>query len=183
MMNNPLKIVVILMIAAVLVVGIVMISNWEQEQISTHTGTMPYEHQFVKTTRNVTCTENGIHLYTCECGYFYEEIVKKSKGHKFEQWVSVREPAEDAEGLRQRKCKYCDCVQEEAYTVWLMSYEEYLALTPAQQQAFYESFESAEAYFAWLHKEKEDYENNKDQIEIDGGGSLDLGDIIGGNGG
>jgi uncharacterized membrane protein len=37
MMNNPLKIVVILMIAAVLVVGIVMISNWEQEQISTHT--------------------------------------------------------------------------------------------------------------------------------------------------
>lgn len=47
----------------------------------------------------------------------------------------------------------------------LLTYEEYLKLTPAQQQAYYESFPSAEAYMQWFNQATADYDqsNNNSQ--------------------
>lgn len=179
MTNNPLKIIALVAVVVALVVGLKVLSNLEQTFVPTPTGTMPHLHEYQETIVKANCTESGRKVFTCNCGETYEKILEEPLGHKFDQWVSVREPSADAEGVRQRTCKVCGTVEEENYTVWMLTYEEYLALTPAQQQAYYETFEDYEAYFAWLNQAKENYENSKDQIEIDGSGSLDLGDIIG----
>lgn len=63
-----------------------------------------------------------------------------------------------------------------------MTYEEYMARPPEAQQEFFESFASVEAYFDWFNAAKAAYEANRDCIEIDGSGSIDIGEIIGGNG-
>lgn len=180
MTNNPLKIIALVAVVVALVVGLKVLSNLEQTFVPTPTGTMPHLHEYQETIVKADCTESGRKVFTCNCGETYEKILEEPVGHKYGAWVSIQEPSADAEGIRQRKCKNCAAVEEENYTVWLLSYEEYLALTPAEQQAYYETFADYEAYFAWLNKAKEDYENNKDQIEIGGNGSLDLGDIIGG---
>ena len=180
MMNNPWKMVALLAVVVVLVVGLIVMSNLEQSYVPTPTGPMPHMHEYQKSIVKANCTEPGRQVYTCSCGETYDMILEDPVGHKYGEWVSIQEPSEEAEGIRQRKCKNCDALQEENYTVWLLSYTEYLALSPAEQQAYYETFEDYEAYFEWLNQAKEDYENNKDQIEIGGGGSLDLGDILGG---
>jgi hypothetical protein len=180
MMNNPWKIVALLAAAVAIVVGFIVLSNFEQTYVPSPSGSAPHGHDYRVTIVEANCTEGRRKVYTCSCGESYEKILEEPLGHKFDQWVSAREPSADAEGVRQRTCKVCGTVEEENYTVWMLTYEEYLALTPAQQQAYYETFEDYEAYFAWLNQAKEDYENSKDQIEIDGSGSLDLGDIIGG---
>lgn len=63
-----------------------------------------------------------------------------------------------------------------------LTYEEYLEMTPEEQQAYYLSYEKPEDFFAWLNKAKEEYEANQNDIEIGGDGSIDIGDIINGNG-
>ena len=57
-----------------------------------------------------------------------------------------------------------------------VTYEEYLAMTPAQQQAHYEQFPSLEAYIAWHNAALEIYEENQSSIEVTGG--IDIGDFI-----
>lgn len=57
-----------------------------------------------------------------------------------------------------------------------LSYEEYLAMDPARQQAFYESFPSLEAFIAWHNAALEEYEKNQPSIEVTGG--IDIGDYI-----
>ena len=54
-------------------------------------------------------------------------------------------------------------------------------MTPQEQQAFFESFESYEAFFAWLEEAKRIYEEKQNRIEIGDGGSVNLGDLIGGD--
>lgn len=62
-------------------------------------------------------------------------------------------------------------------------YARYLAMTPEEQQAFYESFASPDAFFAWYDSAKAAYEANQDVVDIQGG-DVDLGDLMdGGNGG
>ena len=180
MMNNLWKILGIVMVAVAVGALAIAAKNFDSKPLSDD-ATKPHYHMYEETVRKPSCTEHGVKLYICSCGYTYQETMGEPKGHKYGEWVSIQEPTEDAEGIRQRKCKHCDAVQEENYTVWLLSYEEYMALTPEEQQAYYESFEDFDAYFDWLNKAKEDYENNKDEIKIEGGGSLDLGDIIEGN--
>ena len=57
-----------------------------------------------------------------------------------------------------------------------MTYEEYLAMTPAQQQAHYEQFPSLEAYIAWHNAALAEYEENQSSIEVTGG--FDIGDFM-----
>ncbi len=63
-----------------------------------------------------------------------------------------------------------------------MTYEDYMNLDPDSQQAFFDSFASVQDFFAWFNAAKSEYEANDDSIIIDGNGSVDIGDIIGGNG-
>lgn len=52
-------------------------------------------------------------------------------------------------------------------------YEEYLAMSPEEQQAFFESFDSVDAYFAWLNAAKAEYEEKQNASDLEGG-SVDL---------
>jgi len=63
-----------------------------------------------------------------------------------------------------------------------ITYEKYLAMTPAQQQAYFATYADPLAFFAWLDQAKAEYDANQNEIEIGSGGSIDLGDLIGGNG-
>ena len=57
-----------------------------------------------------------------------------------------------------------------------MTYEKYIALSPEEQQKYYNSFASVEAFFNWLNAAKAEYEANRDEIEVDG--EIDIGDYI-----
>ena len=53
-----------------------------------------------------------------------------------------------------------------------LTYEEYLALSPAERMTYYESFGDPEAFTLWFQAAKDAYESG-DAIEI-GGGSIEL---------
>lgn len=59
------------------------------------------------------------------------------------------------------------------------SYEEFAAMTPAQQQACMESYESIEAFFAWYNQAKQEYDAAHPPIDV-GNGSIDLDKVLGG---
>lgn len=58
-----------------------------------------------------------------------------------------------------------------------MDYETFQKLSPAEQQAFVESFDSIEEFFAWYNAAKEAYEKANAPIEV-GGGAIDIGAIV-----
>ena len=49
-----------------------------------------------------------------------------------------------------------------------MTYEQFQAMTGAEQRAFQDSFESLDAFFAWYNAAKEAYEKENPSIEIGG---------------
>ena len=59
-----------------------------------------------------------------------------------------------------------------------IDYEAFIAMTPAQQRAYMESFESIDAFFAWYNAAKEAYEKDHPAIDV-GDGVIDLEDITG----
>lgn len=59
----------------------------------------------------------------------------------------------------------------------LTEYEQFQNMSPEQQQAYMESFESIEAFFEWLNEAKEAYEKANPPIEV-GSGIIDIGAII-----
>ena len=61
-----------------------------------------------------------------------------------------------------------------------MTYEKYINMSGAEQQAFYASFADPMDFFDWHAAAKEEYEKNKGDIIIDGDTEIDLGDILGG---
>lgn len=63
-----------------------------------------------------------------------------------------------------------------------MDYAAYHAMSPAQQQAYMESFESMEAFFVWYENAKQEYEAANPPIDV-GNGSIDMNEILNGNNG
>lgn len=57
----------------------------------------------------------------------------------------------------------------------LLTYEEYAALSGAQQQAYAESFASYEDFFAWWMDAKAAYDEKNGSPELGEGGEIDLG--------
>lgn len=64
---------------------------------------------------------------------------------------------------------------------WAVTLEEYLAMTGAEQTAFFNSFDSKDDYFKWYKAAKKAYDNDGNNIVIGGDNSVDLGDILNGN--
>lgn len=60
-----------------------------------------------------------------------------------------------------------------------MTYRKFHDMTPSQQQAYVESFESLDAFFLWYAEAQEQYEKENPPIIIDGNGEIDLGEIAG----
>jgi len=61
-----------------------------------------------------------------------------------------------------------------------LSYEQYNAMTGAQQQAFFESFSNVEAFFEWYNAAKQEYDEANKDIVIGGDATIDMGDILNG---
>ena len=57
--------------------------------------------------QKATCYQAGRLLYTCDCGdYYYVDI--SSTGHVEDEWKLVREATKEEDGLKVKKCIYCD---------------------------------------------------------------------------
>lgn len=54
-------------------------------------------------------------------------------------------------------------------------YEKYMAMSPEEQEAFFETFDSPEAFIKWFNNAKAKYESSNDSIVVEGGG-IDIGD-------
>ena len=61
-----------------------------------------------------------------------------------------------------------------------VTYEEYQAMSPEGQQAFFNSFESYEDFIAWFIAAEAAYKESQDRNEVSGDGNIDIGDLIGG---
>ncbi len=59
-----------------------------------------------------------------------------------------------------------------------LTYAEYIAMTPDQQEAYYQSYSTFEAFSAWYLAAKKEYDANKDSNTIVDG-SIDIGEIMG----
>lgn len=57
-----------------------------------------------------------------------------------------------------------------------MTYEEYISMSPENQQKYMQSYENMEDFFAWYNNAKAKYDEENAGIEIDG--SIDIGDYI-----
>lgn len=64
-----------------------------------------------------------------------------------------------------------------------VTYKDYLDMTAVEQQAFIMTFANPADFFTWFNDGKAAYEAANPSIEIGGDGSIDLGDLLGGNGG
>lgn len=58
-----------------------------------------------------------------------------------------------------------------------VTYSQYHAMSAAEQQAWFESFESVEAFFVWYNEAKAVHDANDDSIIIDGNTNIDMGEI------
>jgi len=58
-------------------------------------------------------------------------------------------------------------------------YGKYLAMSPEEQQEYFETFDSIDAYFDWLNKAKAEYEKVLNATELKDG-TVDIGDLING---
>lgn len=57
--------------------------------------------------KKATCYQPGVLKYTCSCGDVYYVDVA-STGHVADDWETVRKPTSEKDGLRVKKCIYCD---------------------------------------------------------------------------
>lgn len=84
----------------------------EKVEIPTPTGKTVdltnHVHDYVETVEvKATCYKAGRVQYECECGdSYYIDIM--STGHVADDWEIVRKPTKEKEGLRVKKCIYCD---------------------------------------------------------------------------
>lgn len=64
-----------------------------------------------------TCTEEGLtegkHCSVCKVVLVKQEVIEAT-GHDFGEWVTVKEPTTEEDGLKERICANCDAKEEEA---------------------------------------------------------------------
>ena len=60
----------------------------------------------------------------------------------------------------------------------LLTYEEYMKLTPVEQQKYYEKFENPVDFGKWYTDAKAEYDANDDSIHVSGNGTLDLDEYL-----
>lgn len=63
-------------------------------------------------------------------------------------------------------------------TMEFLTFEQYLKLTPAEQQNYYKSFNSVEDFADWYKKAQAEYNGSDGSIQVGGDGSFNLGEYI-----
>ena len=77
-------------------------SGEQPEELANHVH--DYKEEIEK---KATCYQSGVLKYTCSCGDTYYVDVA-STGHVADEWEVVRKPTSEKDGLRVKKCIYCD---------------------------------------------------------------------------
>lgn len=57
-------------------------------------------------TKQAGCTTSGLHTYTCSCQDSYTEFIPAT-GHRWNDWIIIKEPTGYTEGLSKRSCRQC----------------------------------------------------------------------------
>lgn len=94
-----------------------------------HVDVSECQHKFDagKVTKEPSCTEEGICLYTCTiCGYSYTEGIPTVE-HKWGEWKTVKEPTETEMGMQVRACIICN-TEESAFLPVLEHTHKYEAI-------------------------------------------------------
>ncbi len=60
----------------------------------------------------------------------------------------------------------------------VLTYSQYIKLSPAKQQEYFESFKSYTDFISWYNKAKKEYDAQQDSIRVEGGDSFDISDYI-----
>lgn len=68
--------------------------------------------------------------------------------------------------------------KNEETAVKTLTYKEYISKTPAEQQAYFETFDSVAEFASWYNAAKAEYDANNSSVQLGGNGSIDLGDLI-----
>ena len=66
-----------------------------------------HKHEYTDEVVSPTCTEKGYTKHTCECGDTYNDSEVDALGHKFGEWVVVKEATEEEKGSKERSCSVC----------------------------------------------------------------------------
>lgn len=69
--------------------------------------------------------------------------------------------------------------QEQPEASGTLTLEAYNAMSTSEQQAYFQSFATVDAFYEWLEKAEKDYEERHKNDTVTGDGTLDLGDYIG----
>lgn len=89
----------------------------EADEVENRPVSLDHVHNYVESVdRKATCYQAGRLKYTCEdCGdFYYVDVV--STGHVADDaWETVREASKDQDGLRVRRCIYCDEIVAQEY--------------------------------------------------------------------
>ena len=62
---------------------------------------------FDKTIQTVSCEEDGVLTYVCDCGEA-QAVIEKSIGHIFGEWEELKSATCNVLGEKQRTCKICN---------------------------------------------------------------------------
>lgn len=59
-----------------------------------------------------------------------------------------------------------------------LTFAEFLEMTPAEQQAYMESYEDITDFLEWYRRAEETYKAEQTSVEVGGNGDIDIGDFI-----
>lgn len=80
----------------------------ENENVNQPVNLAGHSHDYKESVvKKATCYQAGQLKYSCECGDVYYVDVP-STGHVGDDWEITKQPTEQQEGLRVKKCIYCD---------------------------------------------------------------------------
>ena len=69
---------------------------------------LDHEHNYEIKNIELTCETDGCTLYTCYCGYSYQENIVKATGHNYTDWKIIKEATEYNSGLKEKTCVTCN---------------------------------------------------------------------------
>ena len=72
-------------------------------------------HKYTSVVTDPTCTEEGYTTHTCDnCGNSYTDTLIDAFGHKWSEWITIKESTLTEEGLMERSCS---CGDKETQTI------------------------------------------------------------------
>ena len=93
-----------------------------------------HEYGSWHTTKNPSCTEDGVEERICSCGESETRSIE-ALGHNYSKWVTVNEPTDTNNGKRERICSRCGHKEEEI--IDSLSYIDGLVFELSEDKSYY----------------------------------------------